>query len=88
MATKEEIESLKRRASDVNNKIISLNTKKEIATKEIQSILEELGYNKDMKLDEVEQLLEKLMTKENEEFEAFKSKVEETEKIIEGLNLN
>ena len=88
MVTKEEIEALKKRASEVNNKIISLNTKKDIAKKEIQAILEELGYDKDMPLEEVEKLIETLMKQETEQFNEFKSKVEDTEKLINSLNLD
>ena len=88
MVTKEEIESLKKRASEVNNKIISLNTKKEIAQKEIQTLLEELGYDKNMSIEEVQNLVETLIKEETEQFNAFKTKVESTEKVIESLNID
>lgn len=88
MPTKEEIDSLKKKALELNNKIISINTKKEIAQKEIQSILEELGYDKDMKLEDIQTLVEDLIRKETQEFNDFKLKVDETEELINSLNLD
>lgn len=81
--TKEFIEDLKKRASEVNNKIIQASTKKEIAQKRVKELLAELGYDSDsMSNEEILALIEKLEKEEAEKVDKFKQEIEAAEAQI------
>lgn len=81
--TKEFIEDLKKRASEVNNKIIQASTKKEIAQKRVKELLTELGYDSDsMSNEEILALIEKLEKEEAKKVDKFKQEIEAAEAQI------
>ena len=83
-ASKEALEALKKRAADVNNKIIAATTKKELAQKRVLELLNELGYENPEQLsnEEILKIIEDLEQKEAEKVDKFEKEIEAAEKVL------
>lgn len=81
--TKEQIESLKKRAQDVNTRIVSVTTKKEMAQKRVTELLNELGIDSTgLSSEDILNKINELEQKETDKVNKFKESIEAAEKIL------
>lgn len=82
MDTKQEIEKLNARATEVNTQIVQAKTKKELAEKRVKELLKELGYSPDLTRDEITKIIEECDQTEAQKIKKFREDIEKAEKIL------
>ena len=81
--SKEKIESLKKRAQDVNNKIVAATTRKEMAQKRVKELLKELGYDAEsMSNSQILDVINQLEQKESEKAASFEKEIIAAENVL------
>lgn len=81
--SKEKIESLKKRAQDVNNKIVAATIRKEMAQKRVKELLKELGYDAEsMSNSQILEVINQLEQKESEKAASFEKEIIAAENVL------